>query len=77
MQCWGQCMWLGPCMTACLFRRGVQHWDTGKFSDFPFWDKTGNITQFWEIIGVFHPILGNLLESKGKKLSQKQEILGK
>ena len=51
--------------------------NTGKFSDFPFWDKTGNITQFWEIIGVFHPILGNLLESKGKKLSQKQEILGK
>ena len=35
---------------------------TGKISKFPFWDKIGNKSQFWEIIGFFYPILGNLLE---------------
>ena len=30
---------------------------------FPFWDKIGNQTQFWEINGFFFPILGNVLEN--------------
>ena len=49
---------------------------TGKISVFPFWDKIGNDTQFWEIIGIFSPCLGIFWKLIGRITSQKWEHFG-